>query len=113
MRPGRERSWHPVCPADWTPPAQCLGPADVDGVSRTEIAARTVTVIACTALAAIVLFVLKVGPVVATLTATHGIHAGDALAALPAAAAAWVGWPLIRVGRASGGVTGRRAAVMQ
>lgn len=33
---------------------------------------------------ALVLFRLRIGPVVLTLTDTHGIHLGDALAALPA-----------------------------
>jgi hypothetical protein len=37
----------------------------------------------------------KVGPVVAVLTATHGVHAGDALAAVPGLGALWlVGSPL-------------------
>ena len=39
------------------------------------------------AIAASVLFVFKIGPVVLTLTRSHGIHAGDALALFPAAAA--------------------------
>lgn len=37
----------------------------------------------------------KIGPVVAVLTATHGVHAGDGLAAFPGLAALWlVGHPL-------------------
>jgi hypothetical protein len=37
----------------------------------------------------------KVGPVVAVLTPTHGVHAGDALAAVPGLGALWlVGHPL-------------------
>jgi hypothetical protein len=37
----------------------------------------------------------KIGPVVAVLTATHGVHAGDALAAVPGLGALWlVGHPL-------------------
>lgn len=43
----------------------------------------------------------KIGPVVAVLTATHGVHAGDSLAAIPGLAALWlVGHPL-RLGRPS------------
>ena len=33
---------------------------------------------------ALVLFHWRIGPVVLTLTATHGVHAGDLLAGLPA-----------------------------
>ena len=41
----------------------------------------------------------KIGPVVAVLTASHGVHAGDSLAALPGLTALWlVGHPL-RLGR--------------
>lgn len=35
------------------------------------------------ALAAAVVFIAKIGPVVLTLSATHGVHAGDALAVVP------------------------------
>ena len=37
----------------------------------------------------------KIGPVVAVLSATHGVHAGDGLAAVPGLAALWLtGWPV-------------------
>lgn len=38
-------------------------------------------------LVALILFHWRIGPVVLTLSATHGVHAGDLLAALPALAA--------------------------
>jgi len=40
------------------------------------------------ALVALILFRWHIGPVVLILTATHGVHLGDSLAALPALAAA-------------------------
>lgn len=57
----------------------------------------------------------KIGPVVAVLTSTHGVHAGDALAALPGLAAVWlVDRPLrprlARAGWASPGRAGGLAA---
>ena len=38
-------------------------------------------------LGALIVFHWKIGPVVLTLTSSHGVHLGDALAALPALAA--------------------------
>ena len=40
------------------------------------------------ACAAAIVFAFALGPVVLTLTATHGVHAGDALSGLPAACCA-------------------------
>lgn len=42
------------------------------------------------ALAASILFFFKIGPVVLTLSATHGIHSGDMLALVPALTGAWL-----------------------
>lgn len=53
-------------------------------------AVRTVlsalTAVACLLLAVAIVAVWRIGPVVLVLSRTHGVHAGDALAALPAAA---------------------------
>src|SRR5512139_2318899 len=58
-----------------------------DGVVLTNGSAlwRLPAAAALTALAAAVVLVWKIGPVVLVLTATHGVHSGDLFAAFPAA----------------------------
>jgi len=50
--------------------------------------------VALTAIAAIVIFVLKIGAVVATITPEHGVHAGDPIGMMALLAALAVLSPL-------------------
>ena len=43
-----------------------------------------------------IVFAWRIGPVVLVLTATHGVHTGDALAAVPVLAAAYLARPRSR-----------------
>lgn len=43
-----------------------------------------------------IVFAWRIGPVVLVLTATHGVHTGDALAAVPMLGAAYLGRPRSR-----------------
>lgn len=52
--------------------------------------ARWFAALACALLAYAIVGVWKIGPVLVTLTATHGVHLGDFLAVVPTAAAGWL-----------------------
>jgi hypothetical protein len=64
---------------------------------------RLAAAVALVAVALAVVLVWRIGPVVLVLTATHGVHTGDALAAFPA-----LGAVLLVRGRRTGTRTGTR-----